>query len=49
MIWVKNPLEHFPPKTAGDVDRAKAELRDAFSKDFVEYVDKKVFGAPAKK
>jgi hypothetical protein len=46
---VKNPLEHFPPKTADDVDRAKAELRDAFSKDFVEYVDKKVFGAPAKK
>lgn len=46
---VKNPLEHFPPKTAEDIDRAKVELRDAFSKDFVEYVDKKVFGAPVKK
>ena len=39
---VKNPLEHFPPKTAEMVDPAKAELRDAFSKDFVEYVEKKV-------
>ena len=46
---VKNPLEHFPPKTAEDIDRAKLELRDAFSKDFVEYVDKKVFGAAVKK
>jgi hypothetical protein len=39
---VKNPLEVFPPKTADNVDAAKAELRDAFAKDFVEYVDKKV-------
>jgi hypothetical protein len=44
---VKNPLEYFPPKTLEDVDKAKVELRDAYSKDFVEYVDKKVFGAPA--
>lgn len=43
---VKNPLEYFPPKTTEDVDKAKVELRDAYSKDFVEYVDKKVFGAP---
>lgn len=42
---VKNPLEHFPAKTAEAVEPAKAELRDAYSKDFVEYVDKKVFGA----
>jgi hypothetical protein len=45
---VKNPLEVFPPKTPEDVDKAKAELRDAFSKDFVEYVDKKVFGSAKK-
>ena len=40
---VKNPLEDFPAKTPDKVEAAKAELRDAFSKDFVEYVDKKVF------
>jgi hypothetical protein len=39
---VKNPLENFPPKTTEMVDAAKAELRDAYSKDFVEYVAKKV-------
>ena len=39
---VKNPLEFFPPKPPEDVDKAKIELRDAFSKDFVEYVEKKV-------
>ena len=39
---VKNSLEFFPPKTPEDVDKAKIELRDAFSKDFVEYVEKKV-------
>ncbi len=44
---VKNPLEYFPPKTTEDVDKAKVELRDAYSKDFVEYVDKKVFGVAA--
>lgn len=41
---VKNPLEHFPPKDTASVETAKVELRDAYSKDFVEYVDKKVFG-----
>ena len=46
---VKNPLEFFPPKTPEDIDKAKVELRDAYSKDFAEYVDKKVFGAAAKK
>jgi hypothetical protein len=39
---VKNPLENFPPKTADMVDAAKAELRDAFSKDFVEWSQKKL-------
>jgi hypothetical protein len=42
---VKNPLEFFPAKTAEAVEPAKAELRDAYSKDFVEYVEKKIFGA----
>lgn len=41
---VKNPLENFPPKTPEMVDAAKAELRDAYSKGFVEYTEKKVFG-----
>lgn len=44
---VKNPLEHFPPKTPDQVDAAKAELRDAYAKDFVEYVAKKVHPVPA--
>ncbi|TRW17490.1 hypothetical protein [Glacieibacterium frigidum] len=39
---VKNPLENFPPKTPEMVEAAKLELRDAFAKDFVEYVQKKV-------
>lgn len=39
---VKNPLEHFPPKTPDKVEAAKAELRDAYAKSFVEYVQKKV-------
>ena len=39
---VKNPLEQFPPKNAEFVEAAKLELRDAYSKDFVEYVAKKV-------
>jgi hypothetical protein len=39
---VKNPLEAFPPQSAGQTDAAKAELADAFGKDFVEYVQKKV-------
>ncbi|NKJ44928.1 hypothetical protein [Novosphingobium sp. SG720] len=39
---VKNPLEDFPPKTPDKVDAAKAELREAFSKDFLEWVNKKL-------
>ncbi len=39
---VKNPLEEFPPKTEDMIEPAKAELRDAYSKDFTEYVEKKV-------
>lgn len=39
---VKNPLENFPPKTPEMVEAAKAELRDAYAKDFAEYVEKKV-------
>jgi len=48
---VKNPLEVFPPKSADKVDAAKAELRDAFAKDFLEWADKKLKedkSAPAK-
>lgn len=39
---VKNPLEHFPPKEEGMVEAAQIELRDAYAKDFSEYVAKKV-------
>ena len=39
---VKNPLEDFPPKTPDKVEAAKLELRNAYAKDFVEYVVKKV-------
>ncbi len=39
---VKNPLEHFPPATPDKVEVAKVELRDAYAKDFSEYVQKKV-------
>lgn len=39
---VKNPLEDFPPKTPDKIEPAKAELRDAYAKDFAEYVQKKV-------
>lgn len=39
---VKNPLEVFPPKTPEAVEPAKAELRDAFAKDFLEWADKKL-------
>ena len=38
---VKNPLENFPPKTPEMVEAAKVELRDAFSKDYVEWLQKK--------
>ncbi len=41
---VKNPLEDFPPKTPEKLEAAKVELRDAYAKDFVEYVQKKVMG-----
>lgn len=40
---VKNPLEDFPAKSPEKIEAAKAELRLAYSKDFVEYVQKKVF------
>lgn len=43
---VKNPLEDFPAKTPEKIEAAKAELRDAYAKDFAEYVEKKV--RPAK-
>jgi len=39
---VKNPLEVFPPKTPEVVEPAKAELREAFTKDFLEWADKKL-------
>lgn len=39
---VKNPLEVFPPKTPENVEAAKAELREAFAKDFIEWADKKL-------
>lgn len=39
---VKNPLEVFPPKKPEDVEAAKAELRDAFTKDFIEWTEKKL-------
>lgn len=46
---VKNPLEDFPPKTSDKINPAKAELRDAYAKDFSEYVAKKVMGSTATK
>lgn len=46
---VKNPLEYFPPKVEEDIEKAKLELRDAYSKDFTEYVEKKVFKVKRKK
>jgi hypothetical protein len=41
---VKNPLEDFPAKTPDKMVAAKAEIRDAYAKDFTEYVQKKVRG-----
>lgn len=38
---VKNPLEEFPPKDESMVEAAKIELRDAYAKDFDEWVLKK--------
>lgn len=46
---VKNPLEYFPPKIEEDIEKAQIELRDAYSKDFTEYVEKKVFKVKRKK
>lgn len=46
---VKNPLEYFPPKTEDDIKKAQIELRDAYAKDFAEYVEKKVFKKKRKK
>lgn len=39
---VKNPLGVFPPTSNETVAPAKAELRDAFAKDFVEWSQKKL-------
>lgn len=38
---VKNPLEEFPPKDETKIEAAKIELRDAYAKDFAEWVQKK--------
>ena len=38
---VKNPLEHFPPKEESMIEAAQIELRDAYAKDFTEWVEKK--------
>lgn len=38
---VKNPLEEFPPKDAAMIETAKSELRDAYAKNFDEWVEKK--------
>ena len=39
---VKNPLEEFPPKEAEMLPVAQEELRDAYSKDFAEWTEKKL-------
>ena len=39
---VKNPLEIFPPHEPSQVQQAQVEIRDAFSKDFVEWAQKKL-------
>jgi len=44
---VKNPLAVFPAKAPDQVEAARADLRDAYAKDFAEYVAKKVRGASA--
>ena len=38
---VKNPLEVFPPKAEANVAAAQAELRDAYAKDYAEWLAKK--------
>jgi len=40
---VKNPLEYFPPKTEDMIEEAKIEMRDAYSKNSHEDVEKKGF------
>lgn len=40
---VKNGLKDFPPKTPDNADAAKAGLRDAYARDFAEFVAKKAF------
>lgn len=35
-----NGLEHFPPKTTDDTEAAEADLRQAFTANFVEYAKK---------
>ena len=44
---VKNPLEQFPPRSAEMIGAAKAELREAFAKDFIEWSQKKLVKPPA--
>jgi hypothetical protein len=39
---VKNPLEHFPPKSPDVIATAQLELREAFAKDFTEWSQKKL-------
>lgn len=39
---VKNPLEHFPPKSPEMADAAKAELLTAYAQDFIEWSEKKL-------
>lgn len=39
---VKNPLEAFPAKTPEETEAARVELLDAWSKDFDEWLDKKL-------
>lgn len=39
---VKNPLEHFPPKSPDMIETAKVELIDAFAKNFIEWSQKKL-------
>lgn len=46
---VKNPLEVFPPKEEADVEAAQAELRNAYSLDFTEWVEKKSGVYPKKR
>lgn len=42
---VKIPLSVFPARTPDQAEAAKADLRNAYARDFAEYVEKKVRGA----